>query len=65
MAKWVAQVERTEDLPYYMAQAFRIAQEGRPGPVVLALPEDMLAAMSTADDMETRSLRGLIRTRRR
>lgn len=52
MAKWVAQVERTEDLPYYMAQAFRIAQEGRPGPVVLALPEDMLAAISTADDME-------------
>jgi acetolactate synthase-1/2/3 large subunit len=52
MSKWVAQVERTEDLPYYMAQAFRIAQEGRPGPVVLSLPEDMLAAMSTADDME-------------
>jgi acetolactate synthase-1/2/3 large subunit len=51
MTKWVAQVERTEDLPYYMAQAFRIAQEGRPGPVVLALPEDMLAATSAADDM--------------
>jgi acetolactate synthase-1/2/3 large subunit len=51
MTKWVVQVERTEDLPYYMAQAFRIAQEGRPGPVVLALPEDMLAATSTADDM--------------
>lgn len=51
MTKWVAQVERTEDLPYYMSQAFRIAQEGRPGPVVLALPEDMLAAMSGADDM--------------
>ena len=52
MTKWVAQVERTEDLPYYMAQAFRIAQEGRPGPVVLSLPEDMLAAMSGAQDME-------------
>lgn len=51
MTKWVAQVERTEDLPYYMAQAFRIAQEGRPGPVVLALPEDMLAAVSSAEDM--------------
>lgn len=51
MCKWVAQVERTEDLPYYMAQAFRIAQEGRPGPVVLSLPEDMLAASSGADDM--------------
>lgn len=51
MAKWVVQVERTEDLPYYMAQAFRVAQEGRPGPVVLSLPEDMLSAMSSADDM--------------
>ncbi len=51
MAKWVVQVERTEDLPYYMAQAFRIAQEGRPGPVVLSLPEDMLAAKSDAADM--------------
>jgi acetolactate synthase-1/2/3 large subunit len=53
MAKWVVQVERTEDLPYYMAQAFRIAQEGRPGPVVLVLPEDMLAETSTAGDMPT------------
>jgi len=51
MAKWVVQVERTEDLPYYMSQAFRIAQEGRPGPVVLSLPEDMLAERSRVGDM--------------
>lgn len=51
MAKWVVEVERTEDLPYYMGQAFRIAQEGRPGPVVLSLPEDMLAERSTAADL--------------
>ena len=56
MAKWVAQVERTEDLPYYMAQAFRIAQEGRPGPVVLSLPEDMLAATTEAGDMPVQSV---------
>ncbi|MCL4799041.1 MAG: thiamine pyrophosphate-binding protein [Burkholderiales bacterium] len=51
MTKWVVQVERTEDLPYYMSQAFRIAQEGRPGPVVLSLPEDMLAERSRVGDM--------------
>lgn len=51
MTKWVVQVERTEDLPYYMGQAFRVAQEGRPGPVVLSLPEDMLAEHSTAGDL--------------
>ena len=51
MAKWVVQVERTEDLPYYVAQAFRIAQEGRPGPVILSLPEDMLAEQTGAGDM--------------
>lgn len=57
MTKWVAQVERTEDLPYFMAQAFRIAQEGRPGPVVLSLPEDMLAETSGVDDMPVQSPR--------
>ena len=51
MAKWVVQVERTEDLPYYMAEAFRRAEEGRPGPVVLSLPEDMLAEQSSAADL--------------
>jgi acetolactate synthase-1/2/3 large subunit len=51
MVKWVVQVERTEDLPYYMAEAFRRAQEGRPGPVVLALPEDMLTERSGVSDL--------------
>lgn len=51
MVKWVAEVERTEDLPYYLGQAFRIAQEGRPGPVVLSLPEDMLAERSPVGDL--------------
>jgi acetolactate synthase I/II/III large subunit len=51
MAKWVAQIERTEEVPYYMAQAFRIAQSDRPGPVVLALPEDMLVQRSPVADM--------------
>lgn len=44
LAKWVAQVNQTERLPEYISRAFQIAVSGRPGPVVLALPEDMLSA---------------------
>lgn len=45
--KWAAQVGSTERLPEYLARAFSVAQSGRPGPVVLALPEDILS--DTAD----------------
>jgi acetolactate synthase-1/2/3 large subunit len=44
MAKWVAQVDRPDRLPEYLAHAFQVATSGRMGPVVLALPEDMLTA---------------------
>ena len=42
LAKWVAEIDRTERIPEYISRAFHVAQSGRPGPVVLALPEDML-----------------------
>jgi len=42
MAKWVAQIERADRIPEYVARAFQTATSGRQGPVVLALPEDML-----------------------
>ncbi|OWT80697.1 MULTISPECIES: thiamine pyrophosphate-binding protein [unclassified Achromobacter] len=42
MAKWVAQIDRTDRIPEYIARAFATATSGRPGPVVLALPEDTL-----------------------
>lgn len=48
MAKWVAQVDRTDRLPEYLAHAFQTATSGRNGPVVLALPEDMLTAQAEA-----------------
>ena len=50
MAKWVAQIDRAERIPEYMARAFQIATSGRPGPVVLALPEDMLVAQASVAD---------------
>jgi acetolactate synthase-1/2/3 large subunit len=42
LAKWVAQIDMAERVPELMNQAFQVAVSGRPGPVVLALPEDML-----------------------
>ncbi len=42
MAKWVAQIDQAERIPEFVARAFQTATSGRPGPVVLALPEDML-----------------------
>ena len=48
LAKWAAEVTSADRLPEYVARAFRVAMQGRPGPVVLALPEDMLSAPTTA-----------------
>jgi acetolactate synthase-1/2/3 large subunit len=48
LAKWAAQVDSAERLPEYVARAFHTAMQGRPGPVVLALPEDMLTTPITA-----------------
>ena len=42
LAKWVAEIDRAERVPEFVARAFATATSGRPGPVVLALPEDML-----------------------
>ena len=48
MAKWVAEVTDANRLPEYVARAFHTAMQGRPGPVVLVLPEDMLTQMTSA-----------------
>ncbi|MFM8547923.1 MAG: thiamine pyrophosphate-binding protein [Betaproteobacteria bacterium] len=48
MAKWVAQIERADRIPEYIAHAFQVATSGRMGPVVLALPEDVLSARAVA-----------------
>lgn len=50
LAKWVAEIDQTDRIPEYVARAFRVAVSGRPGPVVLSLPEDMLNDLSDAPD---------------
>jgi acetolactate synthase-1/2/3 large subunit len=50
VAKWAAEIETTSRIPEYIARAFQVATSGRPGPVVLALPEDMLAETSDVED---------------
>lgn len=50
LAKWVAEIYQTERIPEYIARAFAIATSGRPGPVVLALPEDMLSSEAEVQD---------------
>jgi len=52
LAKWVAEVDDTDRLPEYINRAFRVAQSGRPGPVVLALPEDMLSGLTDAQTQQ-------------
>ena len=44
-AKWVAEIDDPARIPEFVNRAFSVAQSGRPGPVVLALPEDVLREM--------------------
>jgi acetolactate synthase-1/2/3 large subunit len=50
LAKWAAQIDDAALIPETVARAFRVATSGRPGPVVLSLPEDMLAERADAAD---------------
>jgi acetolactate synthase-1/2/3 large subunit len=52
MAKWVGEVQHPDRLPEYVARAFHTAMQGRPGPVVLVLPEDMLASETAAPALQ-------------
>jgi acetolactate synthase I/II/III large subunit len=48
LAKWVTQIDLAERVPELLNQAFQVATSGRPGPVVVALPEDMLRDTAAA-----------------
>ncbi|MBO0345802.1 thiamine pyrophosphate-binding protein [Roseibium sp. CAU 1637] len=46
MTKWVAEIDHADRVPEFISRAYHVATSGRPGPVVLALPEDMLVEMA-------------------
>lgn len=48
ICKWSARIDDPERIPEYVARAFSVAISGRPGPVVIALPEDMLHEGATS-----------------
>ena len=59
MAKWVTQIEDARRIPELLSQAFHTALNGRPGPVVVVLPEDMLTdEVEVADAGPYRVARG-------
>ncbi|MBP6276259.1 MAG: thiamine pyrophosphate-binding protein [Limnohabitans sp.] len=70
MAKRVERVDDPERLPEYIARAFATAMNGRPGPVVLVLPEDMLTrpvraeALGRVEPVQAWSDPGALRTLR-
>jgi acetolactate synthase-1/2/3 large subunit len=74
LAKWAARIDDAARIPEYVARAYATALSGRPGPVVLALPEDMLRdevaavdrprvvpAVQTADPMAVATLIDLLK----
>lgn len=52
LAKLAIEIERVDQIPAVVRRAFAVALEGRRGPVVISLPEDMLHDNSTVDDTE-------------
>src|SRR5690606_9973605 len=49
-AKWVTEIDQVERIPELLSRAFHVATSGRPGPVVIALPEDMLTESVAVTD---------------
>ena len=50
MAKWATEIDDAARIPEIVSRAFHTACNGRPGPVVIALPEDMLTDRAVTDD---------------
>src|SRR3546814_7016933 len=53
VAKWAVEIDDARRIPELVARAFRVAMPGRPGPVVIALPEDMPDDVATVADAPT------------
>ena len=54
--KWAAQIDDPARIPEFVSRAFHTAQSGRPGPVVLAIPEDMQRETAVVADVEPAAL---------
>jgi acetolactate synthase I/II/III large subunit len=50
LAKWVTEIDDPARIPELVSRAFHVATSGRPGPVVIALPEDMLVETAAVAD---------------
>jgi acetolactate synthase-1/2/3 large subunit len=50
LAKWATEIDDPARLPELVHRAFHVATSGRPGPVVIALPEDMLTETAEVAD---------------
>ena len=48
LAKWATEIDNADRIPEIISRAWHIALSGRPGPVVIALPEDMLTTLTDA-----------------
>jgi acetolactate synthase-1/2/3 large subunit len=48
--KWVCEIDDPARIPEHVSRAFHVAMQGRPGPVVISLPEDMLVETAHALD---------------
>lgn len=51
LAKWVCEIDSAERFPEHLSHAFHLAQSGRPGPVVLVMPEDVLVEVAEVPDL--------------
>lgn len=50
ITKWVVEVDSVDRIPELVSRAFHVAMQGRPGPVVLSIPEDVLGTVSDVAD---------------
>ncbi|NNL47814.1 MAG: thiamine pyrophosphate-binding protein, partial [Acidimicrobiia bacterium] len=53
IAKWATEIDDVDRIPEIMSRAWTTATSGRPGPVIVALPEDMLASMTNTRQLES------------
>ncbi|MFJ3048850.1 thiamine pyrophosphate-binding protein [Pseudomonas nitroreducens] len=51
LAKWATEIDDIRRIPEVIARAFRVAQSGRPGPVVIGLPEEVLFGSAQVADV--------------